>query len=132
VKCSEAWPQQPRSSPLKTGGGGHFLGPSLGGGKVHHQDPLCLKRGLMSWRRVRLSRSSWLPAGELALPLRCLLLSAGLLSAGLHSLPLMTSTPLLEEEASIRPRCHCLRWKRRHGLGGRSFLHSWCGCDKRK
>jgi hypothetical protein len=34
---------------LMTGGGGHLLGLSLGGGEVHHHDPLRLKHGLMTW-----------------------------------------------------------------------------------
>jgi hypothetical protein len=29
--------------------GSHFLGSSLGGGEVHHQDPLYLERGLVPW-----------------------------------------------------------------------------------
>jgi hypothetical protein len=32
------------------------LGLSLGGGEVHHQDPLCLERGLVPRRLVRLCR----------------------------------------------------------------------------
>jgi hypothetical protein len=34
----------------------HFLGPRLSGGEVHHQNPLRLECGLMSWQHVRLDR----------------------------------------------------------------------------
>jgi hypothetical protein len=43
VATALVWP------PLMTGEGGHFVGSSLGRGEVHHQDPLHLERGLMSW-----------------------------------------------------------------------------------
>jgi hypothetical protein len=35
--------------PLTTTRGGHFLGPSLGGDEVHHQEPLRLERALVPW-----------------------------------------------------------------------------------
>jgi hypothetical protein len=53
------------------GGGSHLLSPRLSGGDVHHQDPLCLKHGLMLWPRMWLNRGSGLLAYELASPWRC-------------------------------------------------------------
>jgi hypothetical protein len=63
------WPQWPWSGPLAAGGGSHSLGLCLGGGKVHHYDPLSLERGLAPRQLVWLGRDGHLLARELvALP----------------------------------------------------------------
>jgi hypothetical protein len=72
---------------------------------------------------------SGLLSGKLASHVRCLLLSAGLSSAGLRALPLLTSMLLLRGEAGIQPWHRRSWWNYRHVLGGRSVLHPWCGCD---
>jgi hypothetical protein len=116
--------------PLVAGRGSHFLGPSLSGGKVHHQDPLCLERGLMLWRHVQLDRGSGLLASKLASPWHCLWLGGGLPSMSLHLLTPLKSVALLEGEAGVRPRPGRPRWSRRHGLSAWSVLRPWCGCDR--
>jgi hypothetical protein len=86
---------------LPAGRGSHSLGPSLGGGNVHHYDSLCLECGLVLWRLMRLGCSSCLLAGELVSALHYLLLDAGLPSIGLCSLPLLMSALLLEGEVGV-------------------------------
>jgi hypothetical protein len=114
---------------LVVGGGSHSLGLSSGGGEVHRSDPLHLERGLMSWRRMRLGHDGCLLAGELALPLRCLTLSVGLLSVGSCSLPLPKSVSSLEGEVDVQPWCDHPRWNLCHGLSGRNILQSRRGHD---
>jgi hypothetical protein len=60
----------------------------------------------MLWQLMWLGRSSCLLASELVLPLRRLLLGAGLPRMGLHSLPLLMSTSTLDGEAGVRLWCH--------------------------
>jgi hypothetical protein len=79
--------------PVMANRAGYFLGLSLDGGEVHHQDPLRLGRGLLLWRHVWLDRSSGLLTGELASPWHYLLLSGGSPSLGLCSLPPMKTVP---------------------------------------
>jgi hypothetical protein len=62
VKRSWAWPQWPQSGPPHRRLGCHFLGLSLSGGEVHHQDPLRLERELVPQRRVQLDIGSGLLA----------------------------------------------------------------------
>jgi hypothetical protein len=57
------------------------------------------------------------------------LLSGGLPSTGLHSLPLLMSASLLKGEAGIQPWHRRPWWNRHHGMSGQSILHPWCGCD---
>jgi hypothetical protein len=60
----------PPPPPLVADGGSHSLGLSLGGGEVHHHDPLYLKHGLVLGQLIRLGRSDCLLANELASPPR--------------------------------------------------------------
>jgi hypothetical protein len=128
VKCLGAWPRRPQSVPFMAGRESHFVGPSLGGGEVHHQDPLSLERRLVPHRHVQLDRGSDLLIDECASSWPCLFLDGGLSSAGLHSLPLLMSAPFLKREVGIGPRCRLLRWNPHHGRSGQSVLHAWCGC----
>jgi hypothetical protein len=129
VKQTRAWPRWPQHAPLVAGRGRQLLGLCLSGGKVHHQDPLYLKCGLMPRRHVRLNRGSDLLAGELASQCCYLLIGSGLLSMSLHLLPSMTSMMSLKRDTGFRPRHHHPWWNRRCGLNGQSVLHPWCGCD---
>jgi hypothetical protein len=108
--------------PLAAGKGRHLLSMSLSGGKVHHQDPLCLVRGLVLQWHMRLNRGSGMLAGELVSPWRYPLLDDGLPSAGLHLLPPVMSVTLPKREDGFHPRGN-----RHHGW---SILHPWCGCDR--
>jgi hypothetical protein len=60
----------------------------------------------MPWQHVRLDRGIGLFVGKLASSWCYLSLCGGLPSAGLHSLPLLTSVSLLEREGGIRPWRH--------------------------
>jgi hypothetical protein len=75
-------------------------------------------------------RCGCLLAGELASPLRCLVLNVGLFSMGSCSLPLLKSVLLLKREAGVWPRCQHLRWNYHHGLSGQNILQPWCGYDR--
>jgi hypothetical protein len=81
------------------GEGSHPLDLSSGGSEIHHQDPLCLKHGPVSWRLMGLDCSYCLLAGKLATLLHCLVLNVGLLRMVLCSLPLLNSTSSLKGEA---------------------------------
>jgi hypothetical protein len=81
------------------GGGSRPLGLSSGGSDVHHQDPLCLEHGPVSWWLVGLDHSYCLLADELALLLHCLMLNVGLLRMCSCSLPLQKSMSSLKGEA---------------------------------
>jgi hypothetical protein len=57
-------------------------------------------------------------AGELILPLRCLMLNIRLPSIGLRALPLLMSAPSLYGEEGVQLLCHRPWWNRHHGLSG--------------
>jgi hypothetical protein len=88
-------------APLAANRGSDFLHPSLSGGKIHHQDPHCLERGLASRQRERLNHGGALHAGELASPGRGLLFGGGPLSPSLRLPPAMMSAMSLEVEAGL-------------------------------
>jgi hypothetical protein len=119
-------------APLAASRGSHLLDLCLSGGKVHHQDPLCLVCGLTPRRRLRLNHGNGLLAGELASPWCYPLLGGEVSNVGLRLLPPMMSVMSLEREASF------WLWHRRpwgnyhHGLSCQSILHPWCGCDESK
>jgi hypothetical protein len=110
--------------------GSHLLALSLSGGEVHHQDPLHLRCGLVSWRHTQLNHDSRFLTDELASSWRCLLLGYGLPNKGLRLLsPVMSVTSRRREARFWLQRCR--PWRNRHrGLSGQSVLHLWCGCDR--
>jgi hypothetical protein len=67
----------------------------------------------MSGWLIRLGHSDRLLVGELALPLRRLILGVGLLSVGSHSLPLLKGVQLLRREPGVRPQ-HDGPWQNHH------------------
>jgi hypothetical protein len=83
---------------LAADGWTHSLGLNSGGGEVHRQDPLRLRRGFVSRWLIRLGRHGHLLVGELASLLHCLTFDVGLVSMGLRSLPLSKSMLLLRRE----------------------------------
>jgi hypothetical protein len=112
---------------LSAGWGSHLLFLSLGGGEVHHQDPLYLRPGLMPRWHMWLDRINGLLAGKLASSWRCLLLGGGLSSMGLHLLPSVASMASFDEEVGFLLQ-HRHPWGNRHcGLCGQSVFHPWCG-----
>jgi hypothetical protein len=110
--------------------GSHLLALSLSGGEVHHQDPLHLRCGLVSWWHTQFNHDSRFLTDELASSWRCLLLGYGLPSKGLRLLsPVMSVTSRRREARFWLQRCRS--WRNRHrGLSGQSVLHLWCGCDR--
>jgi hypothetical protein len=130
VKCSGFGHGGHSLALLLAGWGSHFLCLSLGGGKIHHQDPLHLKCGLIPRRRMWLDRGGGMLTGELALSWHCLLLSCGMSSTSLDLLPSVTSMASLDREVGFRPWCHRPQGNHHHGLCGYSILHPWCGCGE--
>jgi hypothetical protein len=112
----EALPPPPTR--LMANGRSRSLVLSSGGGKVHRQDPLCLKDGLVSRRLIWLGRSDRLLVGELASPLCRLTLGVNLLSMGLRLLHLLKGISSLKREPGVRPRHDGPRQNRHHGLKG--------------
>jgi hypothetical protein len=74
---------------------------NMSGGKIHHQDPHCLERGLASRQREWLNHGGALHAGELASPGCGLLFGGGPLSPSLRLPPAMMSAMSLEVEAGL-------------------------------
>jgi hypothetical protein len=122
VRHPGAWSWWPHPGPLTAGRRSHLFGPSLSGGEVHHQDPLCLKRGLVLWRHMWLNHGSGLLTGELALPWHRLLLGGGLPSTSLHLMPSTMSVTPLNGEVGFWPWHNSLHGNRHHGLMRTSIL----------
>jgi hypothetical protein len=101
----------------------------LGGGKVHHYDPLRLGCGLTSLWLERQGCNRRLLVGELVSSLHHLLLDVGLPSMGMSSLPLLRSASSLEGVVGGQPRCQHPWLNHLHILDGRSVLLPQWGCD---
>jgi hypothetical protein len=84
----------------------------------------------VSWWLERLSGGDRLLSNELTSPLRCLVLSVGLLRMGSCSLPLPEGMPWLRRGPGVRPRCRGLQWSYRHGLSGWCIFQPTCGCGR--
>jgi hypothetical protein len=106
---------------------GQLLGLSLGGGEVHHQDPLRPERRLVLRWRIWLNSDSGLLADEVASSWRWPLLGCGMLSIGLRPLPFMTNVESLGGEVNFWLWHHHQQGKPHRGLWGQSILHPWGG-----
>jgi hypothetical protein len=108
--------------PLVADNGGDVTSLSLGGGKVNHQDPLHLERGLAMVQLDQLGFNGRLLTGEFGSPLHGPVPGVDLLSVGFRLMPLRL-------EPSTWPWYGSLQWDRCNGRRGWSALRPKHGRD---